>query len=91
MGTNISNQLIDSVSRSTNEIINSVVTEQINKTSIDTHTNQSIRVDLSDAVFIGDSMTDMRAGLAAGVRCMLVLTGLGVEQWVRLDLVIPAR
>ena len=38
-------------------------------------------IDLSDAVFIGDSMTDVRAGLAAGVHSILVLTGLGVEQF----------
>jgi D-glycero-D-manno-heptose 1,7-bisphosphate phosphatase len=38
-------------------------------------------VDLSDAVFIGDSMTDVQAGLAAGVDSMLVLTGLGIEQF----------
>lgn len=38
-------------------------------------------LDLSDAVFIGDSMTDVRAGLAAGVHTMLVLTGLGLEQF----------
>jgi D-glycero-D-manno-heptose 1,7-bisphosphate phosphatase len=38
-------------------------------------------VDLNDAVFIGDSMTDVQAGLAAGVDSMLVLTGLGIEQF----------
>ena len=38
-------------------------------------------IDLSDAVFIGDSMTDVRAGLAAGVHSILVLTGLGIEQF----------
>jgi D-glycero-D-manno-heptose 1,7-bisphosphate phosphatase len=38
-------------------------------------------IDLIDAVFIGDSMTDVRAGLAAGARSMLVLTGLGFEQF----------
>jgi D-glycero-D-manno-heptose 1,7-bisphosphate phosphatase len=38
-------------------------------------------IDLSDAVFIGDSMTDVQAGQAAGVRSILVLTGLGVEQF----------
>ena len=38
-------------------------------------------IELSDAVFIGDSMTDVRAGLVAGARSMLVLTGLGVEQF----------
>ena len=37
-------------------------------------------IDLNDAVFVGDSITDVRAGLAAGVRTMLVLTGLGAEQ-----------
>ena len=39
-----------------------------------------IGLDLKDAVFVGDSITDVRAGLAAGVQCMLVLTGLGLEQ-----------
>lgn len=38
-------------------------------------------VDLNDAIFIGDSISDVRAGLAAGARSMLVLTGLGVEQF----------
>ena len=38
-------------------------------------------VDLNDAVFIGDSITDVRAGLAAGVRSILVLSGLGVDQF----------
>ena len=37
-------------------------------------------LDLRDAVFIGDSITDVRAGQAAGIRTVLVLTGLGVEQ-----------
>ncbi len=37
-------------------------------------------VDLHDALFIGDSITDVRAGIAAGVRSILVLTGLGVDQ-----------
>jgi D-glycero-D-manno-heptose 1,7-bisphosphate phosphatase len=37
-------------------------------------------LDLANAVFVGDSMTDIRAGLAAGVHCVLVLTGLGTEQ-----------
>lgn len=38
-------------------------------------------VDLNDAMFIGDSITDIRAGLAAGVRSILVLSGLGVDQF----------
>ena len=38
-------------------------------------------VDLQDAVFIGDSITDVQAGLAANVHSMLVLSGLGVEQF----------
>ncbi len=37
-------------------------------------------IDMNDAVFIGDTITDVRAGLAAGVRAVLVLTGLGIEQ-----------
>ena len=40
-----------------------------------------LNIDMNDAIFIGDSITDVRAGLAAGVRTMLVLTGLGVEQF----------
>ncbi len=38
-------------------------------------------IDLNDAIFIGDSITDIRAGQAAGVYSMLVLTGLGLEQF----------
>lgn len=38
-------------------------------------------IDLNDAIFIGDSMTDVRAGLAAGVHTILVLTGLGLQQF----------
>lgn len=38
-------------------------------------------IDLNDATFIGDSITDVRAGLAAGVRSILVLSGLGVDQF----------
>jgi len=38
-------------------------------------------LDLCDAVFIGDSITDIRAGLAAGVHTVLVLSGLGLEQF----------
>ncbi|HVB22983.1 MAG TPA: D-glycero-beta-D-manno-heptose 1,7-bisphosphate 7-phosphatase [Ktedonobacteraceae bacterium] len=38
-------------------------------------------IDLNDAMFIGDSITDVRAGLAAGVRSVLVLSGLGVDQF----------
>jgi D-glycero-D-manno-heptose 1,7-bisphosphate phosphatase len=38
-------------------------------------------IDLNDAIFIGDSMTDVCAGLAAGVHTILVLTGLGLEQF----------
>ncbi len=37
-------------------------------------------LDLSRAIFVGDSITDVNAGLAAGVQPILVLTGLGAEQ-----------
>jgi D-glycero-D-manno-heptose 1,7-bisphosphate phosphatase len=37
-------------------------------------------LDMRDAVFIGDSITDIRAGLAAGIHAILVLSGLGLEQ-----------
>src|SRR3989442_2192131 len=38
-------------------------------------------IDMRDAVFIGDSITDIRAGLAAGIHAVLVLSGLGLEQF----------
>ena len=37
-------------------------------------------LDLSKALFVGDSITDVKAGFAAGVQPVLVLTGLGAEQ-----------
>jgi beta-phosphoglucomutase-like phosphatase (HAD superfamily) len=37
-------------------------------------------IDMKDAIFVGDSISDMRAGLAAGAYPILVLTGLGKEQ-----------
>ncbi len=38
-------------------------------------------IDLHDAVFIGDSMNDIRAGFAAGIHTVLVLSGLGLDQF----------
>jgi D-glycero-D-manno-heptose 1,7-bisphosphate phosphatase len=38
------------------------------------------RLDLREAVVIGDALTDIEAGLAAGCRAILVLTGRGREQ-----------
>ncbi|MGZ3616001.1 MAG: D-glycero-beta-D-manno-heptose 1,7-bisphosphate 7-phosphatase [Ktedonobacteraceae bacterium] len=38
-------------------------------------------IDMRDAVFIGDSITDIRAGLAAGIHGVLVLSGLGLDQF----------
>lgn len=38
-------------------------------------------LDMSDAVFIGDSISDVRAALAAEIHAILVLTGLGMEQF----------
>jgi D-glycero-D-manno-heptose 1,7-bisphosphate phosphatase len=38
-------------------------------------------IDMRDAVFIGDSITDIRAGLAAGIHAVLVLSGLGLDQF----------
>lgn len=38
-------------------------------------------IDMNDAVLIGDTITDVRAGLAADVPTILVLTGLGREQF----------
>ncbi len=36
-------------------------------------------IDMHDAIFIGDSISDIQAALAAGVHPILVLTGLGME------------
>lgn len=41
--------------------------------------SQELGLDLRDAVFVGDTATDIQAGWAAGVHTMLVLTGLGME------------
>ena len=38
-------------------------------------------VDMNDAVFIGDSISDVRAAIAAGARAILVLSGLGIDQF----------
>lgn len=38
-------------------------------------------IELKDAIFIGDSISDVRAALAVGVYPVLVLTGLGREQF----------
>ena len=43
--------------------------------------SRELGLDMSDAIFIGDSITDMQAGSAAGVHTMLVLTGLGTEHY----------
>jgi histidinol-phosphate phosphatase family protein len=42
---------------------------------------KELNINMHDAIFIGDSITDVQAGLAAGVHTMLVLTGLGIEQF----------
>lgn len=43
------------------------------------------QVDLSQTYFVGDALTDMAAGHAAGCRTILVLTGRGSEQVVHPD------
>src|SRR5947209_10424833 len=40
-------------------------------------------LDMHNAVFVGDSITDIRAGHAAGIHTILVLSGLGLEQFRR--------
>ena len=37
-------------------------------------------LDMHGAIFIGDSIADIRAGLAGGIHAILVLSGLGLEQ-----------
>ncbi|GCE16722.1 histidinol phosphate phosphatase [Dictyobacter kobayashii] len=41
---------------------------------------KELNLALTDAVFIGDNITDVQASFAAGVLPILVLTGLGLEQ-----------
>jgi D-glycero-D-manno-heptose 1,7-bisphosphate phosphatase len=43
------------------------------------HARDELGVDLRDAFLIGDSISDIQAALAAGVRPILVLTGLGLQ------------
>lgn len=46
------------------------------------HARNELGLDMSNAVFIGDSMSDIQAGFAAGIQSMLVLTGLGMESFL---------
>lgn len=41
---------------------------------------RELGLDLSASWMIGDNITDMQAGRAAGVRCILVRSGLGAQQ-----------
>jgi len=41
---------------------------------------RELDIDLSASWMIGDNITDMQAGRAAGVRCILVRSGLGAQQ-----------
>lgn len=41
-----------------------------------------LAIDMYDAVFIGDSITDIRAALAANIHAILVLSGLGLDQFL---------
>src|SRR5262249_35550819 len=40
-----------------------------------------LNIDMNDALFIGDAITDIHAGLEAGLHTVLVLTGRGREQF----------
>jgi D-glycero-D-manno-heptose 1,7-bisphosphate phosphatase len=39
-----------------------------------------MNIDLTQSYLIGDALTDMQAGLSAGCKCLMVLTGRGIEQ-----------
>lgn len=39
-----------------------------------------MHIDLGQSYVIGDALTDMQAGLSAGSKCLMVLTGRGIEQ-----------
>jgi D-glycero-D-manno-heptose 1,7-bisphosphate phosphatase len=41
--------------------------------------SRELGLDMSDAVFVGDNITDIQAGKEAGIYTILVLTGLGME------------
>jgi D-glycero-D-manno-heptose 1,7-bisphosphate phosphatase len=45
------------------------------------HARHELNLDMSDAVFIGDSISDIQAGFAAGIQSVLVLSGLGLESF----------
>jgi D-glycero-D-manno-heptose 1,7-bisphosphate phosphatase len=38
-------------------------------------------LDLSRSWMVGDAVTDMQAGRAAGLRCSMVRTGRGIAEW----------
>jgi len=41
-------------------------------------------IDLFQSYMIGDAATDMQAGIAAGCKCIMVLTGRGIEESVKM-------
>lgn len=43
--------------------------------------SRELHLDMGDAVFIGDTISDIQAGFAAGIQSMLVLSGLGLESF----------
>jgi histidinol-phosphate phosphatase family protein len=51
---------------------------------------KELAIDLSTAWIVGDRLSDIEAGTAAGIRGMLVLTGMGKEQPVAPDLPVAA-
>jgi D-glycero-D-manno-heptose 1,7-bisphosphate phosphatase len=47
--------------------------------------------DLTDALFIGDSITDVQAAIRASVVPILVLTGRGVEQLMQHEILVQQK
>jgi len=45
---------------------------------------KELDIDLKHSYLIGDTISDMKAGLNAGVKCILVLTGYGKEERTKL-------
>jgi histidinol-phosphate phosphatase family protein len=47
-------------------------------------TASDMDIDLSQSYMVGDAVVDMRAGNAAGCKCIMVLTGRGLDEWMEM-------
>jgi len=55
------------------------------RTGLIKRAEEELDLDLKNSYFIGDKVTDIKAGLNAGLKCILVLTGYGKDERTKLN------